>query len=220
MRIKTYILIIILAAVLVNEQTTAQRFLGAVMGGMNISQIDGDEVFGYRRVGAHFGVAAILPLKNWDVTLETVFNMKGASQKPQYVYDSLTGEYDVRLNYVEIPVLVHYTDKKFIGGGVGFSYGRLVNAKEVEHGGNVPPYADSVPFKKSDWNILVDAQIRIWQRLKFNVRFAYSLAPIRERTFYPIQTGDPWTRKQYNHLITFRLVYVFNEEIERKVPSQ
>lgn len=191
---------------------SAQRFMGAVMGGMNISQVDGDEVYGYHRVGGHLGAAAILPIKNWDITLETVFNQKGAYQKPVFPGDSLNGQYDLRLNYIEVPLLAHYTDKKFITAGAGFSWGRLVSFKEIEHGGNQTPYADSVPFRKNDFNILVDAQIRVYKRLKFNVRFAYSLASIRQRTFDPYPGFvEPVTREQYNHLFTFRLVYVFNE---------
>ena len=69
----------------------AQRFKGAVMGGMNLTQVDGDEVYGYRRVGGHLGVAAILPIKKFDITLETVFNQKGAYQKTKYPGDSLNG---------------------------------------------------------------------------------------------------------------------------------
>jgi len=204
--------------ILMSGSLSAQKFKGAVMGGMNISQVDGDEVYGYHRFGGHMAAAAILPINNWDVTLEVAFNQKGAYQKPQYSADSLTGEYDLRLNYIEIPLTFHYTDKDFISAGAGLSYGILVNAEEIEHGGLQPPYSDQVPFNSYDLNILADAQIRIWKRLKFNVRFAYSIIPIREREFEDLG-GNTWSRKQYNHLWTFRLVYVFNEEISSR-PSQ
>jgi hypothetical protein len=208
-------------------QLTAQRFKGAIMGGMNIAQVDGDEVVGYKRVGGHFGLAAILPIKNWDITLETVFNQKGAHEKPQYdFYDSLnslhyTGEYNLRLNYVEVPLMAHYTDKDRITAGLGFSYGRLVSYSEVEHGGDVPPYSDTVEFNKNDFNFLVDIQLKIWKQLKFNVRFVYSIIPIRERTFHDTfyEIKDPWTRKQYNNMLTFRLVYVFNEQQRQPVTN-
>ncbi len=208
--------VLLIAFVLAATELHAQRFKGAVMGGLNMSQVDGDEVYGYHRFGGHLGAAAILPINNWDITLEVVFNQKGAYQKPQYDADSLTGEYDVRLNYVEVPVLVHYTDKEFITGGVGLSWGALVSSSEIEHGGLQPPYTDQVQFNRYDLNFLADAQIRVWKRLKFNIRFAYSMIPIRERLFEnPFR--DPWTRKQYNHMWTFRLVYVFNERISRQV---
>jgi hypothetical protein len=205
----------------------AQRFKGAVMGGMNIAQVDGDEVYGYRKVGGQFGVAAILPIKKFDVTLETLFNQKGAREKQQYPDDTINGyiyngAYDLRLNYVEVPVLAHYTDKDRYTVGLGFSYGRLVSFSEVEHDGEVPPYSDTVAFNKNDWDVLLDLQIRVWKQLKFNVRFSYSMAPIRERTYQDIrgQGIDPWTRKQYNNMLTFRLVYVFNEKFEPRKPEE
>jgi hypothetical protein len=165
-------------------------------------------------------VAAILQIKKFDITLETVFSQKGAWEKQQYK-DTINGyayngEYDLRLNYVEVPLMAHYTDRERITAGLGFSWGRLVSFQEVEHGGTVPPYSDTVEFDKNDFNILLDLQFRIYQRLKFNVRYAYSLAPIRERDYQEFYTGEEWTRKQYNNLFTFRLVYIFNEALPPK----
>ncbi len=204
--------------VLLSVTIYGQRFKGAVMGGMNISQVDGDEVIGFKKVGGHIGAAAILPIKKWDITLEAVFNQKGAKEKQQY-QDTInnfiyTGEYSLRLNYVEVPLLAHYTDKERYTVGLGFSYGRLVSFSEMEHGGGIPPYSDTVAFNKNDYNILVDLQVRVWRQLKFNVRYAYSMVPIRERTYQDIFGADPpWTRKQYNNMLTFRIVYVFNEAL-------
>jgi hypothetical protein len=212
---KYFLLLILLFAL--SPSLIAQRFKGAVMAGMNLSQVDGDEVYGYHRIGAHVGLAAILPIKKWDITLETIFNQKGAYQKPQYqdsVFGTvLNGKYDLRLNYVEIPVLVHYTDRDLFTFGAGFSYGRLVSYSETEHGGVVPPYSDTVAFNKNDFCVLVDLQVRVWQRLKFDVRYSYSMVPIRERTFHQLYSDYVFSRKQYNNMLTFRLVYVFNETI-------
>jgi hypothetical protein len=231
-KISKYLLLLSLLLAL-SPSLSAQRFKGAVMGGMNISQVDGDEVYGYHRVGGHIGLAAILPIKKWDITLETVFNQKGAFEKKQYEnwvynYDTnsmlidstlYTGAYNLRLNYVEVPLMVHYTDRDRYTVGIGFSYGRLVNFSEVEHGGNIPPYSDTVGFKKNDYCFLADLQFRVWKQLKFNIRFSYSMVPIRERTYYDViyHLKEPWIRKQYNNMLTFRLVYVFNEKLPETV---
>lgn len=216
-----YIAVVILLFAL-SPSLLAQRFLGAVMGGMNLSQVDGDEVYGFHRVGGHIGAAAILPFGNkWDLTLETVFDQKGAYEGPQYI-DSiygtvLNGKYDLRLNYVEVPLTAHYTDRGKYTVGAGFSYGRLVSYKEIEHDGAIPPYSDTVAFNKNDFCVLADLQIRVWKKLKFNIRYSYSMAPIRERTFIdPYGKLDPNVRKQYNNMLTFRLVYVINEQIQAK----
>lgn len=188
----------------------SQKFKGAVGGGFNLTQVDGDEVYGYHRIGAHLSAAAILPINNWDITLETSFNQKGAYQKPQFE-DSLTGEYNLRLNYLEIPLTFHYTDRNLIGAGAGLSFGTLVSYKEEEHGGIQAPYADSVKFNNYDLSAVADINLRIWKKLWFGFRFSYSIIPIRERTFDPPWAQEPWDRKQYNNSLTFRVVYVFNE---------
>jgi hypothetical protein len=222
MTIPSRYLILILLLFALSSSLSAQRFIGAVMGGMNLSQVDGDEVYGYKRVGGNIGLAAILPIKKkWDLTLETVFSQKGAYEGPQY-QDSLygtviNGKYDLRLNYVEVPLLAHFTDHERYTFGAGFSYGRLVSSKEVEHNGAVPPYSDTVAFNKNDYSVLVDLQVRVWKRLKFNIRYSYSMVPVRERVFIdPYGISPPNERKQYNNMLTFRLVYVINEKLPAK----
>jgi len=74
------------------------------------------------------------------------------------------------------------------------------------------PYSDTVAFKKNDYSVLIDLQVRIWKSLKFNFRYEYSMVPIRERVYIdPYGIKDPNTRKQYNNMLTFRMVYVINE---------
>jgi len=46
------------------------------------------------------------------------------------------------------------------------------------------------------------------------------MVPIRERTFYNINYTEYWDRKQYNNMLTFRLVYVINEKVEKRVKSE
>jgi hypothetical protein len=235
--IKHTILLTLLFAL--SSTLIAQRFLGEVVGGMNLSQVDGDEVYGFKRVGGHVGLGVILPIKKkWDITLETVFSQKGAKEKDQYSYWSkdstfseldstfigfdstlYTGSYNLRLNYVEIPIIAHFTDKERYTVGLGFSYGRLVSSEEIEHNGSINPYSDTVNFSKNDYSVLLDLQVRVWKRLKFNVRYSYSIVPIRERTFHDIFSQDQlsWTRKQYNNTLTFRLVYVINEKPPAKI---
>ena len=199
---------------LIFNYVSGQKIKGAVFGGVNITQIDGDEIYGYNKFGFNAGAAAIIPLKkNWSVSLETIYNQKGSKQKQSYSADSLTGEYKLKLNYLEVPVLVHYTDKDIITAGAGFSWGRLVKAKEEEHSGNQTPYTDIVGFNKDDINVLVDLRLRVYKRLRFNIRFAYSVAKIRTRKYDPYPGFmKSWVRDQYNNLFTFRLYYIFNEK--------
>ena len=209
-----------------------QIIKGEAIVGMNLTQVDGDEVYGFKKVGANIGAGVMVPFGKrgrWDVSFETLFTQKGSNQKAQY-NDSLnngmviTGEYKLNLNYVEVPVLVMFTDKEFISFGAGLSWARLVGVKEYEHGQLVETTTlNSGTYSKNDFDILADFRIRIYKALKFNLRYQYSLMSIRTRTFSDL-AGNTWTRDQYNNVITFRLIWVFNEEQSRKnfvnTPSQ
>lgn len=187
----------------------AQNIKGGLTLGFNASQVDGDEVFGYHKYGFNTGAFATIPLAhNFSVSIETLFNQKGAYQRP-WITDSLSGQYKLILDYLDVPVLLQYTDKDIIKFGAGFSWGRLVTFKEWEHGNRVNWANSNGPYKSSDFDIVVDFQFKLFRGFYYDFRYAYSLGKIRTRTFTNV-TGT-WTRKQYNNLVTMRLVYVFKD---------
>ena len=251
----------------------AQIIKGELILGGNISQVDGDECYRFRKPGIHAGAGALIPLTNWmDVGLEVLFNQKGA-----YKGDSInqhlglySGTYKLNLNYAEIPVMVYLTDKDRYSLGVGVSYGRIVGLQEYVNGQStgirlddgqihwreetaglpdisqasdikeltkmlyeagypqdaaiedlVPQViANSDSYRPHDFNICADMRVRIWEGFHAELRYEYSLVPIRTRLFYKdanetiLKTDDSRVQplqRQYNNTITLRMVYLFNE---------
>jgi hypothetical protein len=224
MRLRPTILIIGLIAyclLLTADFSKAQVIKGAAIAGFNLSQVDGDEVYGFYKVGLNIGAAAIWPLSDkFEFTIETIYSQKGSYQKPQY-NDSLSGEYKLKLNYLEVPVLFHYNDKNIVSFGLGLSWGRLTGVEEYEHGRLVTTTTlQNGPYSLNDFDALFDIRFRIWKRLKGNVRYCYSIAPIRTREFHPPNSNDSWTRYQFNNFWTFRLIYVFNEVQSERIRKE
>lgn len=216
-RFKIVIVILLIFSGMAN-QLTGQIIKGEALLGLNLTQVDGDQAIGFRKPGLNIGAGALIPFhKNWDVSLEVTFNQKGSRQRPwnndtDTLGQVVTGEYKLRLNYVEVPVLVHYTDKEFITIGAGFSWGRLVGVQEWEHGNRIEQTTlNSGTYDKNDFSYIIDARIRIKGPLKFGVRYQYSMVKIRTREF-----PDQGLRDQFNNLLTFRLVYIFGEEQSRR----
>ena len=225
---KKYFLIglFIIIAALTNT-AKAQVFLGEAFVGYNICQVDGDQIMGYFKPGINAGVGVIAPIwkKNnfsIEMSLEVLFNQKGAKQGRKY-WDhkidtitgrEITGEYDLSMNYGEVPIMIYFTDKKLVSAGVGVSYGRLMSLKEYEHGVRTAVTATSGEYDQNEFNILADIKLRIYKRWKVGVRYSYSLNPIRTREYYNINYESLGEFKQYNNLWTFRLTYVFNEKLE------
>jgi hypothetical protein len=202
--------------ILISPGTFAQRILGAISAGVNISQLDGDEYYGFRKAGLNIGPSVMIPFgknRNWSVGFELLYSQKGSYHKGGT--DSTT--YRIQLDYLEIPVLVRFTDKKVISGGAGFCYGQLINMKET-------PMYYATPhgeFSKSDFSILGEVSFRIWFRLWLDVRYQYSLLNLRTVTYTdPLPPNNSWDRNEYNNTITLRLSWIFNQQARTKKDKQ
>jgi len=209
-------------------QSHAQAVKGALIGGVNLSQVDGDEIYGFNRVGANVGAAAIIPFTDmWSLTLETIFSMEGSRQKgvegewkegsDKYPppYDTgwfyINGAYDLHLDYVRVPIVFHYNDRN-LGLGAGFQYGRLVRVKEQEQDIYNTTQKAEEAYRNNDFSILADIKYRIYGGLFINFRYSYSLLSIRDRTFYNVDYPDiTFNRKQHHNTMTFRLMWVIND---------
>lgn len=225
MKFSLRIYFILFVFLFLGQYVFAQRIKGVVIGGMNLSQVDGDEIYGLNKVGLNLGAAAIMPFGNgFSMSIETIFSQKGALQGKQYktedsLGNTLTGAYKIKLDYLEVPILFHFTDKERVSIGGGFSYCGLVNVKEWEHGNIVETtQLSSGVYKNSDINVIADLRFKIYQRLKFNIRYSYSIVKIRTREFEDFQ-GNTWERDQFNNLFSFRLYYIFNEKQRVEPPE-
>ncbi|HAW58694.1 MAG TPA: hypothetical protein DCX03_06730 [Bacteroidales bacterium] len=217
--LRLFFVLIISSSVLFSKELEAQAFRGILIGGFNLSQVDGDETYGFHKLGANIGAGVMLPFtRKWSVTLETLFSQKGSHQDAFYVDtlptgDILTGEYDLRMNYVEVPLLIHFTDRETVSAGVGVSYGRLIGVTEKEHGKKVESTSlNNGPYKKDDWDIIGDIKLPLYKNLKINLRYSYSLAKIRTRDFYDRNGEYIKTRDQYHNLFSIRFLWVINEK--------
>lgn len=73
--------------------------------------------------------------------------------------------------------------------------------------------ANSNSYRAHDFNICADLRFRIWEGIHAELRYQYSLRPIRTRMFYEdvnLVLANQ-IRLQYNNTITLRVVYIFNE---------
>lgn len=222
-------------------------------------QVDGDELYGYRKVGFNAGLGVMYPFnfvkgdkdKKWALSMEMLYNQKGSREKnytgidfcdtcpPEISCDPMM-KYHLRMNYISIPLLLHYNDKDAWLFAVGIAYNRMATLKELENGiekqnvytistiinpnekkiENMLKDRDAL-FAKDELSVVVDVRFRIWQQLKMNFRFEYSIFPVGIRKFY-LADGipvDPYIRKQYNNTLSLRLIYMLNDPkviIEKK----
>lgn len=205
----------------------AQIFKGMLIVGGNLSQIDGDQTYGYNRIGFNVGAGVMAPLnkkRNVLMSMELLYNQIGARETEDPF------KYNTRLNYVSIPILLHFEDSK--GGwmfGVGLQYSRLFKVNEDWGLSDTIKYMDRPDlstvkdFNRDDLSAILDIRFRIWGKFKFNFRYQYSLIPIRRDVTFtnslsPLHTDFySWKRNFYNNVLTFRLIYVINERSTREL---
>jgi hypothetical protein len=150
--------------------------------------------------------------------MEILYNHRGVRER-NFNYDpnnnipATRAKFDYRLNlhYVSVPVLLHYTDKEILSLGIGVGYNRLFHVSEKEW--DVEQTYDTVKrLSPNDFSVMADVRIRIWQQLKFGVRFEYSMFSLRTRFFHSNSYHTAGYRKQYNNTLTFFLVFMLNEK--------
>ena len=268
-KLRLFIIALLVTFITMPIALEAQIIKGEVFFGGNASQVDGDECYGYKKIGVHAGAGALVPITNWmDVGLEVLFNQKGAYKRDSITFgNAYPHAYNLSLNYAEVPVMVYFTDKDKVSFGIGGAYGRVVGLRELvdgqpsqynDYGGvgiglgdgqmqwkngydgpslegiddiddlatlvySQPGIADtmliaqvvgnSCTYKPRDFSICADLRFRVWEGLHVEVRYQYSLAPIRTRLYYEniTETLAFRIRQQYNNTVTLRVVYIFNE---------
>ncbi len=222
---------VLLLLIAISSSVSAQLFYGSIIAGGNVTQVDGDKVFGYRKIGVNVGASVMMPLnkkQTWFATVELLYNQKGSRMKNggammdtsdmdmslvnRSFERDMNIKYFLKLDYVEIPILFHYEDiKTGWAFGAGVAWARLVNIREIENGFRLITDLNSGTYTKNDWSAIADVKMRIYKGLKLNFRFQYSFVPIRTRIFTKTEIVE---RKQRSNILTLRLIYCFNEKFK------
>ena len=212
--------LIILALLLSAVAVQAQRIHGFVSSGITLSQIEGDELKSYSKWGYSGGVGAIAGFdryETWNMSLEALFTQRGS-------YNGSGDPYSLalRLDYVDIPLMVHYRDPW--GGmllGLGLCYSRLVQQPSGKMRYDPTyffPDTNDMAFLNNDLQAVVDIRFPVWRGLWFNIRWNYSLLAVkRDWEFTEFRGTNPdgspraitWKNNCYNNSLTFRLIWQF-----------
>ena len=138
MKILTTRFFIVFILLSFNNLSAQSRFGGGVVGGFNASQMDGDGVAGFSKVGANIGLqATIQPAESgrWLTTIGMQYSQRGSRSNPN---ESIT-IWSATLNYLEVPVTMSFRDWKVTDKSgrdfykvyftAGLSYGRLFSTQ-------------------------------------------------------------------------------------------
>lgn len=154
-------------------QAMAQKFKAGFLAGLTTSQITGDQLAGYNKLGGKFGTFIIYPLnKKSSLKMEIQISQKG-SKKP-YIENSLQ-TYSFQLNYIEAPISFDYEVNQFVSIESGISLGYLVSFKEENEIGEIITEAPN----DIAMDFMLGANYQWKKNTKINIRIGHSIIPIR-----------------------------------------
>jgi hypothetical protein len=182
----------------------AQRFEGGILAGYNATQVEGDSYKGYNKPGILAGAFV-----QTDVApavfagMEIKYSQKGARNRIKKGEEP--DKYIMRLGYIDLPVFVGFrtSNNSAIVGGVSAGY--LVHAKEFDEYGEFVK-EDQNAFRTFDLQPFVGFQFDMLDRLKLDLRLAYSVLPIRGLPGDDA-TNYYWLNNQFNNVISLALYY-------------
>ena len=207
------ILAVITCLVMAGSPLRAQTFGAGLVGGFNASQIDGDDLAGFDKVGITAGIKAIMSFESrWQVNMEFLYSERGS--RPDIFNPQYDPDIEISLKYAELPVYVSIGDwwqeegeyYKVTAYG-GFSYARLMNARTFDYFHSAEESVDLlVPyFNENDISWLLGASIRTGPRWGISGRYTRGLTPLLSPAKHNLNT-----RRLTSYFLTFRLEYYFN----------
>jgi len=184
------------------EVSAQQRFNAGIKAGLSTSQVAGDNYSGFDKAGfaGGFFVRGLFNEK-WTGQFEIIYIQKGSRhnanpEKGDFNY------YYLGLDYIEVPVLFQYHQKKFTYElGPGFSY--LMREREFLDWQDLTGMR---PFNKNEISINMGISYTIFNNFDINWRYSNSVSSIRDHASGASRWYNPG---QTNSVIAFTLTYQF-----------
>ena len=177
----------------------AQNFNAGPIIGFNTSQVSGDNLSGFNKIGVRCGGFVSYNLKKIDIQIELQYINKGSRKAIQE--NTYNEGYRFAVNYIEIPLLIKKSIYKKTMIETGFQVGSLLNWEETCDGID----CSGLEVKKVEYSIIIGFSRMITNRLYLNSRLCNSIIPIREH--FLGQTQNINSKGQYNTSISFAISY-------------
>lgn len=169
-------LAVLVVAMAITSVSFAQGFHIGIKGGANMLKIDGKSFKDEFKFGYNLGGFAELNFnKKWGVQPEVLWSQstyRTANDIDEIIPGSKS-DVDVKLNYLQIPLLLNYRPVKFLSLQAGPQFGVLINEDRtlLQNGGDA--------FKKGDFSMLAGAQLNLGP-LKAGARYVIGLTDIND----------------------------------------
>jgi len=190
-----FLCVFLLFSIFSAQHLKGQTFEGAVLLGTNLSQIDGDLLAGFNQIGMNGGIrVGVNFAERWKVTMGLQFAQGGSSFGNDEFSSS---QFDnIRLNMVEVPLLLHFKEWKF-NLNAGFMYSRLINYKIIDLVGE--DLSDSIRFNNDIVSVALGASYYFNDNWGLDVMWNKGLTDLQ---------ADPDNNTFLTRNLSLRLVFI------------
>lgn len=186
----------------------AQNFRGGLRAGFTATQMSGDDLSGFHKMGAYAGGFVnwrFVRSPRWALQPEINFVMKGSST---YLIPDKNGnignKYVLTLYYLEVPALAKFMIVNGLEIEFGPTFGVLFAATEKDANGKMP---GRMPFRRFELCGMAGISYTLKEHYGISLRFVQTAIPVR------VNDGNHsrlyLTRKQFSTEIAFSLFYQF-----------
>lgn len=184
--------------------TFSQGFKGGLLLGPTVTQVTGDKLAGYDKLGVMGGVYTEYPFNDRTTgRLEMYYIQKGSRHIPS---DVDYNKYVMSLQYVEVPIIYQYRFYKKFSFQTGLSFAYLFSSKEKDQNGTINSDG-RIPFRKYDFSILGGLTYNINDKWVVGGRYSYSILYIREKPDF--ENISYHNRRQFNDVVQISMYYAF-----------
>ena len=199
MRFYRILAIVLLCGILTTTNSHAQSFGGGLIAGVSTSQVAGDLLGGFNKIGLLAGAYTNLKVKETiSLQFEITYIEKG-SRNPKIHEDNTPDE--ITLSYIEVPLSINLQQKENLGVDVGILPAFLINSEMNDY---LSDFEADPAFTKYDFGVFAGINYHITDNIILNTRISNSIIPIR-----PHVSGatNGWNKGQYNTVLSFAIHY-------------
>ena len=184
----------------------AFQFNGGLIGGGTASQIHGDGIGGFNKIGLHLGATIEIGWsENNNIQIGIIYNQKGSKKPP----NPAAGDYETwryRFTYIDIPITTSYSYGIF-DLMIGLQPSVLLAAEEDFYGGWLPT---GLPIKEYDLGGVLGIRTVYGDHSHVFARVTQSILAIAPRPETP--TGTPrWNNRMLNMTVEVGVTYMISK---------
>lgn len=191
----------------------AQSFNAGLIAGATFSQVDGDRYYGFHKAGLTAGGYVNLPVSNhFAAQMELKYTQMGAHSSVKEVVEYGYHEYDLRLHYAEIPLMLNYDLGYFNINGKSLDFLTLEAGLSLDfllkHRGEID--SSNALWKLNFFSVTGNFGLHFafTDHWGLGARMMYSLTPMQTNP-----TPQYWLDHSYNKVIQFTLTYNINSPL-------